>query len=142
MRADAFHSRLADHQIYLRSVGRDGQKLCAHDEIFEGLDLTGCDLAEAELQGCRFVGCQLNRIVFYGAWLTSARFSGCALRGASFVKAKLDYVQFEDCDLEGASFFRADIFEGSFRCVNPASVDMRKAFIAGCRFDEGAPRQP
>lgn len=74
---------------------------------FKGLDLSGANLAGADLRRCCFASCDLHQASFAGAKLSRARFTDCSLDGATFSDAYLRSLALDGVKLDGARFDRA-----------------------------------
>ena len=85
---------LFEHQRWLNSDGRFGDRLDGLGLLFKDCDLEGIDFSEAGL--------------------IYATFNGGSLRGARFVGAELYWAKFEACDVAGADFSEADLRWATF----------------------------
>ena len=129
------------------------------DEVFEGGDLVGADLADKELVRCTLKGAKLAQSQWRGAKLEACVLEGCDLsraspaklvaRGVSFVDCKLMGIEwtalgtfpdlaFRGCDLRYASFVSLALRKLAFeRCdlrdAQLVEVDLVEATFAGCR---------
>jgi hypothetical protein len=80
---------LFEHQRWLNSEGRFGERLDGMEFWFKDCDLDGVDFTEAGL--------------------LYATFEGGSVRGARFVGAELYWAKFEACDVARADFSKADL---------------------------------
>lgn len=71
---------------------------------FRGLDLSGVNLAGADLRHSQFVACDLHQASFAGASLARARFADCSLIAATFSGADLRNASLDGVKLDGTRF--------------------------------------
>ncbi len=86
-----------------RAMNPSSRILAAGGE-FNGLDLSGANLAGADLRRCHFAKCDLRQANFTGAVLTDARFAYCDLSGTTFSTAELRRTAFDEVKVDGAVF--------------------------------------
>jgi uncharacterized protein YjbI with pentapeptide repeats len=129
------------------------------DEILQGGDLSGADLADKELVRCTIKGARLAQSRWHGARLEECTFEACDLsrmsptglvaRGVTFVECKLMGVEWTDlgafpevayraCDLRYASFVSLALRKLAFeRCdlrdAQLVEVDLAQATFDGCK---------
>jgi uncharacterized protein YjbI with pentapeptide repeats len=129
------------------------------DEVFDGGDLVGADLAGKELVRCTVKNAKLAQSQWRGAKLEECTFEGCDLsrmsperllaRGVTLVDCKLMGVEwaelgtfpdlaFRGCDLRYASFVSVALRKVTFeRCdlreAQLIEVDLVEATFAGCK---------
>jgi uncharacterized protein YjbI with pentapeptide repeats len=90
---------------------------------FDGLDLSGLDLHEAELTCAHFAASKLDRAYFFNAQLDRADFSAVTsatgarfsvmMRNVNLFRARLDGTALDGADLSGASFDRTSLRDAS-----------------------------
>lgn len=86
---------------------------------FSGIDLSGVDLCERNLQHARMKGCNFDKAVLKGvdfrnALLREASFGGTDLSGVDFSGAHLGGAIFNGADLSGVNFAGANLESASF----------------------------
>ncbi|MEZ4463100.1 MAG: pentapeptide repeat-containing protein [bacterium] len=126
---------LADHQAWVASRGREGNRLSApradlRGRDLQGLDLRGAALLEARLHGADLRGARLDDALLSAADLTGADLRGASarrahLRGARLVGARID------ADLRGA-----DLREVAFDQARVEGIALRDARVVGTELRE------
>ena len=97
------------------------------------------NLVSRDLQGCSYVGANLNRADFIDSNLTCADFRGANLKGAKFIAANLTRADFRGANLEGAKLIDANLQGADFRGANLHRADLEGAATNGANF-KGATR--
>lgn len=103
---DAMASRIAEHQRWAETAGRegtplvlDGQDLRPLQDLLAGRTLTGLSARNAMAIGLDLSAAQLQAAKFDGTDLRDVDFSGADLRGASMRAATLTHARFDKADL-------------------------------------------
>lgn len=124
--------QIYQHQRWLASNGRAGERLEVDRLDCYMLDLAGVDLSQARLKKADFFACDLSTCRFVNADLENAVISDCQLRNTSFTGADLRESywagsNYAEADLEGADTKAArwhprddDPDCGSFRPESPS----------------------
>ena len=97
------------------------------------------NLVSRDLQGCSYVGANLNRANFIDSNLTCADFRGANLKGAKFIAANLTRADFRGANLEDAKLIDANLQGADFRGANLHRADLEGAATNGANF-KGATR--
>jgi uncharacterized protein YjbI with pentapeptide repeats len=84
MEASELKEILDQHQLWISTKGKQGERANLTDADLMGADLMGADLTDADLTGA-----DLRDAILYDANLTDANLSGAILRGASLSGAIL-----------------------------------------------------
>jgi uncharacterized protein YjbI with pentapeptide repeats len=126
--ADFTGARVRD----LRATGADFHQatlvgVSGEQTAWDGSNLAGANMMEAELPGALFDGADLTGAVLDGASLVRARLCDTNLTGARFVDANLFRATLEGALIKGSVFTRANMYE----------VEFFQAAIEGAQF-EGA----
>lgn len=107
----SIQERLAAHQVWLATLGEDGEPadfsemdLAEHD--FTGLNLTGADFTRAKLQGAVFEDSVLNFANFRGADLQFAVFDGSQMDGSLMTAAVMRRSSFRNARLGMTRLYR------------------------------------
>lgn len=79
-----------------------------NERNFRGVDLSGADLSNLELDRIDFRGANLQRANFQGSTLQRADFRGSELKGTIFKEANLQYANFTGMNLKYANFSYAN----------------------------------
>lgn len=105
-RAEALKVKLAAHQAWVASDGKEGEASTLDGEDLrvvpgqlKGRSLIGLSARGAIAIGADFSGCQLQGAKFDGADLRAANFMNADLSGASFHGAKLNHARFDQARL-------------------------------------------
>ncbi|MFB7031221.1 MULTISPECIES: pentapeptide repeat-containing protein [unclassified Streptomyces] len=116
------------------------------DGDYDGLELSGLDLAGQSGEGARFLDCALRECALDGTRLTNARFldsllsgvrgvgtdlAGAQLRDAEVVEARLGGVQ-----LHGAVLERVVVRGGKIDYLNLRSAKLKDVVFEGCVLSE------
>jgi uncharacterized protein YjbI with pentapeptide repeats len=112
------------------SVRESVQAAYAQGKSFAGLDLTGADLSDMDLNGADFEGAFLESVNFTGANL-----DGSNLKNAVLAHAVLKGARLNQAVLEGANLGGAQLTEAEFMGVNLTGAIMAKADLSGARFN-------
>ena len=93
----------------LQCVGLDlsGQDLARANlegAQFERCILTGADFTAANVMGTQWVSCRAAEVNFRSAVLTDASFERCDLNNSKWQRSKLAHVRFDGCKLTGGNF--------------------------------------
>lgn len=83
-------------------------KITSRNTKLQALDLSGANLAGADLLGTQFIDCDLRHVNFEGASLVDARFIRCSLAITSFHCTDLSHAAFHDVSIDGANFKQAE----------------------------------
>jgi uncharacterized protein YjbI with pentapeptide repeats len=102
--------KLLDHQEWLSSEGRLGQRMDEDETVFENLNLAGLDFSKVLLRHATFEGGSIRGARFIGADLHSATFDGCDVAQADFTNADLRWAAF-DTRPEQACFHGAKLYK-------------------------------
>jgi len=94
----------------------------ARGESLEDQDLTGIDLACADLRGINF-----KNAILQGAVLTRARLEGADFRGASLAQADL-----REANCQGAIFHQADMAETNLDSSDLSGANLHEADLSKC----------
>src|ERR1035437_4352963 len=73
------------------------------------VDLSGANLAKAELPGANLWGAHLHRVTFHGANLAGAKFAQARLAGSNFFAAHLAQADFSHAALDLVTFVEANL---------------------------------
>jgi uncharacterized protein YjbI with pentapeptide repeats len=113
----AFDEACRAHRSYL--TGRmGGARANFSYTVFNGIDLSGRDLTDAEMSGAILAEANLSGTNLTGANLFAADLRGCRLTGANLHRADLRGVVMRGADLTGAILTEADVREGSIARVD------------------------
>ena len=105
------------------------RQLDCRGSIFQGLDLSGINLSEADLRSCLFDNCNLSHASFERALLADVCFVDCDLSSASFSGAKISGTNFEKVELAGCDF------SGTVGLNRVASLELRSVPAAAILYD-------
>ena len=94
-------NRLEKHNLWLESNGKEGERLVARKENFEGADLSNADLRKADFVGANFEFANLRGADLRGAVLVGANFVGADLRKADLRGAKRTFANFIAAETAG-----------------------------------------
>jgi hypothetical protein len=78
------------------------------------VDLSGANLAKAELPGADLWGAHLHRVTFHGANLAGAKFAQARLAGSNFFAAHLAQADFSHAALDLVTFVEANLTSARF----------------------------
>jgi uncharacterized protein YjbI with pentapeptide repeats len=127
------------------------------DEIFDGIDVAGADLASKEFFRCTFRGSRMQETLWTGVRLEDCLFQTCdltglqpkklALRGVKFQGSKLmgiDWteaaanptVEFSDCSLRYSSFVGNNLRTTPFRRCSLAEAAFSNVSLIKALFDD------
>lgn len=81
--------------------------------IFNGANLFGAQLVEADLSGIQMKGAKLKFVNFNGSSLVGADLSGAVLDGVTMVTTNLENTDLNDASLVNANLLRAKLNEGT-----------------------------
>ena len=102
--AEDLQQILADHQKWLDSSGKEGERA-----NLVRTDLRGRNLAKANLQKAKLDGADLRSACFVKTQLSVATLLGADLRGADLSKARLHGATLEQAQFQGACLIRAEL---------------------------------
>jgi len=114
------------------SAGYAGQRL--RQQVMDGADLRGADLARASLDQVSLKGADLRGACLCGAELsqvdlTGAKLDGADLRGASLDRVVLDGASVDDLDARGASLAQTSIEGLAGRGLNLSGAQLVKVTL-------------
>jgi uncharacterized protein YjbI with pentapeptide repeats len=112
------------------SVRESVQVSFAQGKSFAGLDLTGADLSDMDLNGVDFEGAFLESVNFTGASLEGSNLKNAVLAHAVLQGARLNHAVLEGANLGGAQLSQAE-----FVGVNLTGAIMAKADLSGACFN-------
>ena len=78
------------------------------DETFEGIDLAGDEIRDAEFLDCRFLQCNLAGATLAECRLASSSFEKCDLSLVTIPETRFTDVRFVDCKMIGIDWTRAN----------------------------------
>lgn len=117
-------------------MGEQGVQLWNADRLrtpgerkLDGVDLAGCELANANLADC-----SLNHVNFANARLPDANFAHSSLRYANFRGAVLYGANFDRADLAGARLGSAHLEGSSFKFARLLNARLSNATLRWCDF--------
>jgi len=121
---------LADHALYWKTDGEEGETAS-----LGGVDLSGADLDGANLDNAELCGANLSSADLYRATLRNADLSGAALRHADLVAtnlrdADLRYTDLRAADLRGANLRGADLRGSNLQDADLRGADLRHASLS------------
>jgi uncharacterized protein YjbI with pentapeptide repeats len=128
--------RLPDHEIselvrqhegWVSSVGKSGQKLECEGADFSGFLFAGRNLSQIVLSGCCLDEADFSDADLYGAQLWGSSAQRANFTRSKLVKAELDQlsavgVTFDHADLFRCSLYKADLARSSFVGANMQRV--------------------
>lgn len=134
------------HQVWLDSVGREGEKLVLDEINLEGLDLSNFSFKEARLIECSFDSMSLEKGNFILTWLYSSTFRNAYLQGANFYKGYVSYADFSysnlrnskftDCESAETIFLGADLSNAELNVCYFSSVDFRNSKLDNANIED------
>ncbi len=128
--------RLSSHCKWMKTLGREGERLSIEGANLRGIDWSGRELGEMWLPRAQLDGSRLVRTDLYRCVLTGARLDHADLTEAILVKADLDNVRAVAACLRGARLVRtsldgADLREAQLRDVDATAADFSDADLRG-----------
>ena len=111
------------HERYANGIA-GGKRASLKFVDFSGIDLSGRNLAEAELTGCTFEDAKLIKTIFERAILFACDFRKADLRGARMAKADI-----RGANLRGADLSHADLTQSDFREGEVAVADKKNGMM-------------
>jgi len=109
--------KLSDHQRFVYSEGKEGQRL-----VLPRTDLKGANLIGRSLQGADFTDCNL-----VGALLMGARLEGAKLEGTLLLRARLEEAHLLSAHLKGAWLREAHLSGADLTDVDLRGASLRDA---------------
>ena len=122
---------LDDHQVWLRSEGREGKQANLAGIDLRGATLHRANLTRAHLRRVNLSEAEAHRAIFEGADLGKADLSRGDFRNANFSLAKLRFAVMAGANLEGARFRSADLSAADLRGANLRLTDLAGAQLMG-----------
>ena len=127
---------LEDHQKWIQSRGKEGEKAS-----FYRTDLAGVDLQDSNLQGANFIDANLEGTNFINANLKEANFSranlkNAILRAADLEGALLSYTNLQEASLQDAGLQEADLNNADLKRANLFSANLQRANFTGAHLKE------
>jgi len=107
-----------------RNGERDFTNISCRCGQFNDLILDEADFSSSDLGYCGFRHCKLNGCKFVGANVEWSKFNDAELREADFTDAKADYCSFNDAKMDGAVLTDADMSYSLFLNVVMNFKDM------------------
>jgi uncharacterized protein YjbI with pentapeptide repeats len=117
------------HCIGLDLSGQDLARAQLAGAFFERCFFSETDFTAADLSGTRWLSCRAGSANFRSATLTEARFERCDLNNTCWQRGKLAHVVFEGCKLTGANFSDVSALGLSF-----ADCLLNSAMLSGISF--------
>jgi len=93
-------------------------------------NLSGADLARADLRGAYLLGADLRRAILSGANLSKANLTKANLSGAILSETDLRGANLSDADLRGANLSEANLRRADLSKANLRGADLRKADLS------------
>lgn len=143
---------LNDHERWVLSDGRDGQRLDIDLADLTGADLSGRDLSGIRLQRCNLSGADFRRArltmadlaycCLIQADLSGADLSGCVLRRAQLRSANLQGAILDNVPIAGnpdrpwpTNLQYARLAGADFRCRSARGANLRDIDLSNAQFD-------
>ncbi len=121
--SETLEAVLTLHERYAGGIA-GGKRASLKFVDFSGIDLSGRNLADAELTGCVFENAKLIKTIFERAILFACDFRKADLRGARMAKADM-----RGANLRGADLSHADLTQSDFREGEVAVADKKNGMM-------------
>jgi len=117
---------LEDHQKWMKSDGKEGEKA-----NFYRTNLAGVDLHDSILQGANFIYANLEGANFINANLKEAHLSrtnlkNAILRATNLERALLSYANLQEASLQDAGLQEADLHNADLKKANLSSANLQR----------------
>lgn len=129
-----FQQALALHNIWLKSLGKDGQQISLLNQDLSAVDWTDLSLSQAQLWSCIFYKCDLAQMSMNHSYMGGSVFITCKMTEIEVVKADFPHTAFRWCDLGRARFFRTNLNGADFRDSDLQEVDLRNTDLNATDF--------
>jgi hypothetical protein len=128
---------LEQHQLWLKSDGKEGAKadlrrISLNGEDLDEVDLRGADLSSADLSEANILYADFSGANLSGANLSGADLSGANFSGVDLSYANLQATNFRETDLENANLANANLSEAvlSFADLRGANFENTNLLFA------------
>ena len=122
---------LADHNAWLLSDGKNGQRANLQDAGLSSANLKGAGLCDANLKGAGLILANLQGAVLSGAQLQGAHLAHADLRGAHLHAANIEGADLDSANLQGAQLQVANLEGANLASANLKGADLREANLKG-----------
>lgn len=127
-------TRLKNHNLWLQSGWKRGDRLFLSKETFDGIDFGLCHLNRASIIGCTFTNCRFNGTKLPHGNIRNCRFNGCFMDFAVFEEAFIEDCSFNSCIMENIFMGGCEIDSTEFHECNLFRTKMERARISETRF--------
>ncbi len=108
---------IQDHELWVRTLGKKGEKIVFENIIIEYLDKPKINLSQGSLIECTLKKMSIENWDFYSSMLCSTTFYELSMNSCVFVNANLVYSQFYNTEIRLTNFSKADLSDGIFENV-------------------------
>ncbi len=122
---------LDNHELWLSSKGRSGERANLDSRSLAETDLSGRNLKNASFRQCDLSDSNLCNGVFEGADFRQAVLSGSDMTEGAFGAARLRHARLDLCNLQRASLCGADLAGATLRAANLTDTDFTDANFLG-----------
>lgn len=128
-------NKFLQHQLWINSAGKNGQKLFLEDIVVKNKQLCNMDISDSVIVGCKFVKTKMTHIECPSSNLCSSSFSFAALFECNAIKAELRYSQFACTTLTNCNFSKADFSESVFTECRILKCKFANTLLSECVFE-------
>lgn len=125
-----------EHQIWLRSRGKEGVQLDLKDRLLTQMTFNGCTFRGAILEGAVFSNCMIANVDFSYSKLAGACFIGADILFSDFSHTEACYSNFAYAKVNGSKFYRANLMNINFQVATFERCSFVEADIRNAIFSQ------
>lgn len=124
--------KLFQHELWIDSVGRKGQKLLLEDLVFEDKAVCNMNVSDSMIVGCKFERAKIQQIECSSSNLCSSTFSFSALSDCNAIKADFCYSDFLCTTIETCNLSKTDLSGCAFKRCKIANCELINSLLSDC----------